>query len=190
MLLLAALIPIVPFALIGELPGDRWLAPSEGNALQFGAFGAALLALDVFLPIPSSILGTLLGARLGFGLGFLWTWAGLCCGLVLGYALGRLVPSRFASELPRVSPLLLTFVSRPVPVLAEAVAVAAGVERVSFVRYAAAGALGNAAYAAVLAADGAELLPAAGVGPALIVPMLLPVLGFGLWKLSATRKRS
>ena len=181
-LLAAALIPIIPFAIIGELPGERWLALSEGDALRFGAFGAGLLALDVFLPIPSSIIGALLGGRLGFLAGFGWSFAGLCAGQALGYALGRLVPARFASELPSAPTFALTFVSRPVPVLAEAVSIAAGVERVSFLRFALAGALGNACYAGALAADGAALLPDGLVGPGLIVPMLVPVLGYWLWR--------
>jgi len=176
------LVPIVPFALVGELPGERWLALSEGDALRFGATGAVLLSLDVLLPIPSSIVGTLLGGRLGFGVGFAWTWLGLSTGLIAGYALGRLVPARFASELPDAPTLGLTLVSRPVPVLAEAVAIAAGVERVHFPRFFAAGALGNAIYALVLNADGATLLPRTGFATALVLPMLLPVLGYVWWK--------
>jgi len=183
------LIPIVPFALVGELPGERWLALSEGDALRFGATGAVLLSLDVLLPIPSSIVGTLLGGRLGFGVGVAWTWLGLTTGLIAGYALGRLVPARFASglqsaraQLADAPTLGLTFISRPVPVLAEAVAIAAGVERVNFPRFFAAGALGNAFYALVLNANGAALLPRTGFATALVLPMLLPVLGYLWWK--------
>jgi len=181
-LLAAALVPILPFALIGELPGERWLALSADDSLRFGAFGGALLALDVFLPIPSSIIGALLGGRLGFVLGFFWSFFGLCAGQALGYALGRLIPARFASELPSAPTFALTFLSRPVPVLAEAVSIAAGVERVPFVRFAVAGALGNTCYAGALAADGAALLPEGLVGPGLILPMLLPVFAYWLWR--------
>jgi hypothetical protein len=48
----AGLVPLVPFAVLGELPGERWLSAQGGDALRFGATGAALLALDVLLPIP------------------------------------------------------------------------------------------------------------------------------------------
>jgi len=188
-LLTAMLVPILPFVLIGELPGERWLALSEDDALRFGALGALLLASDVFLPIPSSIVGALLGGRLGFGLGFAWTWSGLCVGLALGYALGRLVPARFASELPSAPTLALTFASRAVPVLAEAVAIAAGVERVGFVRFFAVGALGNALYAGVLTADGAALLPSNGWLIAAVIPLLLPVLAYWLWKRAQVARR-
>ena len=64
-LLLAAivvLIPIVPFVVIGELPGERWLSATDGNALMFAFTGSGLLTLDVVLPIPSSIVIALMGA--------------------------------------------------------------------------------------------------------------------------------
>lgn len=186
-LLAATLIPIVPFAIIGELPGDRWLQSSSTDDLSFGALGAALLALDVLLPIPSSILGALLGGRLGFAQGFAWAWLGLCTGQTAGYALGRLLPSRWASELPSTPTFALVFLSRPVPVLAEAVAIAAGVERLPFARYFVTGALGNAIYAAAMAADGAALLPQGVLGPGLIAPMLVPVIAYVAWKRLAKR---
>jgi uncharacterized membrane protein YdjX (TVP38/TMEM64 family) len=181
-LLAAALVPILPFVIIGELPGERWLEGSSAGGFQFGALGALLLALDVLLPIPSSIVGAILGGRLGFLHGFAWVWIGLCTGQLAGYALGRLLPSRWASELPAAPTLALVFCSRPVPVLAEAVAIAAGVERLPFASFALAGAAGNAVYAAAMAGDGAALLPQGILGPGLILPMLLPVIAFLAWR--------
>ena len=186
-LLAATLVPLVPYAAVGELPGERWLQAS-GDGLAFGATGAGLLALDVLLPIPSSILGALLGGRLGFALGFAWTFAGLCAGHLLGYALGRLLPARFASELPRAPTLAVVFLSRPVPVLAEAVAIAAGVERMPLAPYVASAALGNAVYAGALAANGAALLPDGLTGPGLLLPMAAPVLAYVLWRALARRR--
>jgi uncharacterized membrane protein YdjX (TVP38/TMEM64 family) len=185
----AILVPLLPFALIGELPGERWLRAAGEEQLHFGLAGAGLLALDVLLPIPSSIIGALLGGRLGFLAGFAWAWLGLCTGHLAGYALGRLVPARFASELPRAPSLLVVFVSRPVPVLAEAVAIAAGVERLPFVGYLVAAGLGNGLYAAAMAGDGAALLPQGLAGPGLVLPMLLPVVAFLLWRALARRAR-
>jgi 3-dehydroquinate synthase len=184
----AMLVPIVPFIIVGELPGERWLEASGAGSVGFGMLGAALLALDVLLPIPSSIVGAMLGGRLGFAAGFSWAFLGLCSGQLAGYALGRLLPARWASELAEAPSLALTFLSRPVPVLAEAVSIAAGVERVRFTHFMAAGALGNAFYAAAMAGDGAALLPQGVLGPGLILPMLLPVLAYLLWKWLAPRK--
>jgi membrane protein DedA with SNARE-associated domain len=181
-LLAAVLVPLVPFVLIGELPGERWLAGTGDDALRFGAAGAGLLALDVLLPIPSSVVGALLGGRLGLWPGFAWALTGLCVGHALGYGLGRLVPARFASELPRASSLAVVFLSRPVPVLSEAVAIAAGVERMPLRWFLASAGLGNALYAGALAANGAALLPQGMAGPGLILPMALPVGAYLLWR--------
>ena len=183
----AVLVPLVPFAVLGELPGERWLSAQGDDAFAFGATGAGLLALDVLLPIPSSVLGALLGGRLGLWPGFAWALLGLLTGQSLGYALGRLLPARFASELPAAPSAAIVLVSRPVPVLAEAVAIAAGVERMPLARFMLAGALGNAAYAFAMAGSGAALLPEGLAGPGLAPPLLVPVLAWWLWRRTRAR---
>ncbi|MDV3243344.1 MAG: hypothetical protein LOY00_16495, partial [Methylocaldum sp.] len=55
----ALAIPIIPFLVIGELPGERWPSATADNALRFGFLGGVLLAGDALLPIPSSVIGTL-----------------------------------------------------------------------------------------------------------------------------------
>lgn len=181
-IVLSLLVPLVPFAVIGELPGERWLAATGDSALAFGASGGGLLALDVLLPIPSSVVGALLGGRLGFVPGFAWGFGGLCLGSLLGYGLGRLLPERWASELPSAPALAVVFASRPVPVLAEAVSVAAGAERTALLPFLAASAAGNACYAGAMAANGAALLPQGLAGPGLVLPMALPVAAWLLWR--------
>jgi membrane protein YqaA with SNARE-associated domain len=202
-LLAAALVPLVPFAVIGELPGERWLQAAGAGALAFGAAGAGLLALDVLLPIPSSVVGALLGGRLGFAAGFACAFIGLCVGHTVGYALGRLVPTKWAApraavasdpsptpsgELERAPTLAVVFLSRPVPVLAEAVAITAGAARMRLRHFLASAALGNAVYAGALAANGAALLPQGLAGPGLILPMSLPVVAYALWRALARRR--
>ena len=174
----ALLIPIVPFVAIGELPGERWLNAAGPDQLRFGVTGAALLALDVLLPIPSSLIGTLLGGRLGLGAGFAWSFLGLALGNGLGYALGRLVPERWASELPEAPSWIAVLLSRPVPVFAEAVAIAAGAERMSLAAFISSAALGDAIYAGALVANGAALLPDGLWGMGLMLPLLVPVIGY------------
>jgi poly(3-hydroxybutyrate) depolymerase len=71
----ALCIPLVPFFIIGEIPGERWLSATDEHAGLFALVGAGLLIIDIFLPVPSSIVGTMLGARLGFVAGFLATFA-------------------------------------------------------------------------------------------------------------------
>ena len=59
-IIVALLVPIVPYVIIGELPGEQWLSSADDDAFAFGATGASLLVADVLLPVPSSIVGTLL----------------------------------------------------------------------------------------------------------------------------------
>lgn len=181
-ILLAILIPVIPFAVIGELPGERWLSATDNNALLFGVTGMSLLTTDVLLPIPSSIIGTMLGARLGFLPGWFWCWAGLLAGNCVGYLTGRLLLSRFAPEIPQTFSRLLLFVSRPVPVLAEAVTFTAGAEKMNFTSFFLISLAGNGIYSLALTGNGAALLPDSMTGPGLILPMLLPVAAWLLWR--------
>ncbi len=63
--LIVMAIPLAPFALFGELPGETWVEHPDA-AYVFGT-GILLLAADVFLPVPSSVVAVFLGARLGLG---------------------------------------------------------------------------------------------------------------------------
>lgn len=183
-IIIALAVPIIPFAIIGEIPGERWLSANDNNALLFALSGASLLALDIVLPFPSSIIGTLLGARLGLAPGFFTVWCGLMAGHIVGYLIGRLTLARLHAELPQRPTLLFVFLSRPVPVLAEAMAIASGATSLPFTHYLLACALGDGIYAAVLAATGAALLPGEWFVIGLLLPMLLPVLAWFIWRAS------
>jgi uncharacterized membrane protein YdjX (TVP38/TMEM64 family) len=188
----ALLVPILPFVIIGELPGEKWLSWADEDAILFGLVGSGLLTLDIALPIPSSIIGTVLGARLGFWPGFVATWLGLMAGNMLGYSLARFALTRMRSwlpEFPETTTLILVFLSRPVPVFAEAVSLAAGATRMPALPYFSVCAAGNAIYAAVLAGNGATFIPEALVGPGLVVPMFLPVLAWIIWRQVAKRQK-
>jgi uncharacterized membrane protein YdjX (TVP38/TMEM64 family) len=83
-------IVLVPF-LVFETQFEQlatWLA--EGNASGWATAGAigALLALDVFLPVPSSIVSTGAGVLLGFGAGAAVIWVGMTLGCLIGYVFG------------------------------------------------------------------------------------------------------
>lgn len=179
---LALCVPLLPFIVIGELPGERWLSASDAHSMRFAFVGAALLAADVLLPVPSSIVGTMLGARLGFGAGFTAAFAGLMAGQSGAYFISRLVLRKRSGVLPAAPTLAALFLSRPVPVLAEAVIFAAGAARVSWPQFLLGCASGNFIYAGALALNGAQLLPDAPVGPGLLLPMLLPVAAWLIWR--------
>ena len=186
----ALLVPIVPFVIIGELPGERWLSGADDDALLFGLTGGGLLALDIALPVPSSIVGTLLAARLGFWPGFIATWIGLLIGNLLGFSLARFAANRLRDWLPpfpETTTLVLVFLSRPVPVVAEAMALTAGATKMPALPFVLACSAGNFIYALVLAGNGAALVPNALAGPGLVVPMLLPVAAWLVWRRLAKR---
>jgi uncharacterized membrane protein YdjX (TVP38/TMEM64 family) len=175
----SVLVLSVPFVLIGELPGERWLSARDAHAPAFAAFGMLLLASDVLLPIPSSVIGVMLGGRLGVAFGFVCALLGLVVGHGVGYWLGRLAPARWVTEVPGAPSWLAVFASRSVPVLAEALAVAAGATRMRWWPFFVAALLGDAIYAAALAATGAALLPGGWYVTALLAPMVFVVVAAG-----------
>ena len=189
LIVISLLIPLVPFAVVGELPGEQWLSATGNSALMFGLTGSALLAADVLLPIPSSIVGTLLGARLGFIPGWACVWLGLVVGNLAGYVAGRLFLARLVSGCPQTPTSLVLFVSRPVPVLAEAVTFAAGAVQMPLMPFLGISAAGSGLYALALAGNGAALLPDALIGPGLVLPMAVPALGWLVWRSLAHRRR-
>jgi len=178
----ALCIPMVPFLVIGELPGERWLSASDAHAARFALVGGGLLAADVLLPIPSSIVGTMLGARLGWAAGWSATFAGLMVGQSAAYLVSRRLLRQRRDALPEAPTLAALFLSRPVPVLAEAIVFSAGAARVSWPQFLVACGSGNLIYAGALALNGAQLVPEASLGIGLLLPMLLPAAGWLIWR--------
>lgn len=178
----ALLVPIVPYVVIGELPGDRWLSASDTNAWLFSLASAGLLASDVLLPVPSSIVGTLAGARLGFIAGWPCVWLGLTLGHVIGFLAGRLALGGLGAHAPKAPTLLILFASRPVPILAEATTIVAGAAGTRFWPFLAVCGAGNALYALALAGNGTALLPEAWIGWGLAIPLSVPAIGWLVWR--------
>jgi uncharacterized membrane protein YdjX (TVP38/TMEM64 family) len=133
---------LVPF-LVFEKQFEQlstWLAQGNASGWATAAAIGALLALDVFLPVPSSIVSTGAGVLLGFWMGAAVIWIGMTAGCVIGYVFGayaatparRLVGedglSRAGKVMDRYGPWALV-ICRPIPVLAEASLVFAGLVR-------------------------------------------------------------
>lgn len=144
----------------------RWLNAGASRAGICAAV-VVLLTLDVLLPVPSSFVSVAAGAFLGFQVGFLANWTGMMAGSCVGYALGRgaerWVRGRLLSErewlrlqnrLQEYS-VITVLLSRPVPVLAEMVVLAAGVLKLPWPRLLGISALGNGVIAAIYAGVGA-----------------------------------
>ena len=187
-IIIALLIPIVPFLIIGEIPGEKWLSRADDNAFIFGLTGASLLTSDILLPIPSSIIGTFLGARLGILSGWVWIWSGLMVGNLIGFAAGKYLLKSIKFDMSETPTQVILFLSRPVPVFAEAAAITAGAANTSIKQFLIACAAGNAIYAAVLSTNGALLIPQSLAGPGLILPMALPVITWLVWRRYAHKR--
>ena len=143
------LIPIVPFLLAGEWVDAQvaaWCADPPSPA-AVAAVVVGLLAGDVLLPVPSSLVGTLAGSQLGVVGGTAASWTGMTLGAVVAFGLGRwfgpLVARRLATadDLQRSAELTSRFgpwvlvVCRAVPVLAEASVLVLGVHRLPWRRF-------------------------------------------------------
>ena len=132
----------------------------------------------------------MLGARLGVLSGWLWGWTGLELGNFIGYATGQLLMARMKTQLPESPTVLVLFLSRPVPVLAEAVTFTCGATQMRLTHFLLASISGNGIYSFALSANGASLLPDSLLGPGLILPLLLPVLAWAVWRWLARKKNA
>jgi len=179
---IALLIPIIPFIIIGELPGESWLSSTDNNSFLFGLSGALLLTSDILLPIPSTIIGTMLGARLGFFVGFLWCWGGLVVGNLLGYFAGKLALKPFSGTFEQSPTLFILAITRPIPVVSEAVTFTAGAGGIKLFPFMFISTFANAVFAAVLTGNGATFFPDNSIGIGLLLPMILPVTAWLVWQ--------
>lgn len=191
-LALFAVLVIVSFLLFEE-PMQRLLAslgqqPADPvRALNLAVLVIALLALDVVLPVPSSMVSLLAVAVLGPVGGYLVIFVGLCLGSLLGYWLGagyfRIASGlldiedwrkagRLANRLNTWSLICL----RGVPVLAETSVLAAGMQRYPLRRFLVITTLANAGLAAVYSALGSLVAEDQVLLLAVMASMLLPAL--------------
>lgn len=161
---------LVPFAVAGE-GMDAWsvaqLRALADRPLLVALLVVALLAADVLLPVPSSIVATLAGLTLGFAGGAAAALAGMVAGCVVAYGVGRWAGAPAAErivgadEVRRLNALARRHggwslaIARPVPVLAEASTLLAGAAAMPFGRFLAVTTAANLGVAAVYAAVGA-----------------------------------
>ncbi|MDQ4117404.1 MAG: VTT domain-containing protein [Actinomycetota bacterium] len=129
--------------------------------------GVGLLLADVVLPVPSSLVMIAHGALFGTAIGSALSLIGGVGAALLGYGLGRcagppvlrrVCPAaerERAARLVRRWGVLAVVVTRPVPLVAETVAVVAGAERLGSARTAVSSAVGVLPGAVLYAAAGA-----------------------------------
>jgi uncharacterized membrane protein YdjX (TVP38/TMEM64 family) len=165
-LLLASI--VVPFALFGDqfdALGAR-LVSGDLAGWPAAAILSGFLALDVVLPVPSSMVSTAAGVVFGLARGTAVVWVGMMTGSILGYLLGDRAAGwarRFVGpgEIARAERVASTYgdwaivVCRPVPVLAEATVILAGLVHTPWPRFLGLTAAANLGIAVAYAAIGA-----------------------------------
>ena len=163
-----------------------WLAhPSSGTASVI----VALLAADLFLPIPSSLVMVLSGAAFGVGWGAALSLVGSIGGEWLGFELvrryGRRASARLVGddEIARLSRLFRQHgaaaiaVTRALPVVMETMSVVAGLSTMKRSTFLIASLIGTAPIVVVYAYAGAVSRQTNSLVPAVV--MLIAVAGFG-----------
>ena len=149
----------------------------------------SLLAADLFLPIPSSLIMVLSGAAFGVLWGSVFSLVGSIGGEWLGFELVRRYGRRASSkmvgddELERLSRVFarhgaaVVVVTRALPVVMETMSVVAGLSKMKRTTFLVASLLGTAPIVVVYAYAGAVSRQTGSLVPAVI--MLIAVAGLG-----------
>lgn len=194
-------IPILPFVAFGEATEQRFtnwldatLPPSTAAMLVIG-----LLAIDVLLPVPSSVVITFSGKILGFWGGMAASWCGMMLGAVVAFGLvrtlGRPLAQRFttADELARVDAMaahvgiLVLVLARPIPILAEASVLLMGTTGLAWWRFVAAIGLSNLGIAAAYAALGDSVKWPVALLASIALPLVCGGIARILWPATGQR---
>ena len=199
LLLTFVLVPFFLYEAEFERLADRVLALRDQPGLVAGLI-ASLLALDIFLPIPSSVVSAAAGAILGFLPATLTIWTGMTAGCLLGYGFGARAGRLGAGTLLRPDELekmssasakygpWLVVLFRPVPVFAEISVLYAGLTRMSWKPFALLAGGANLGIALVYAAAGAWSANWSSFLPAFFASMAIPLIGFLFTKRFSKKK--
>lgn len=183
---------IVPFFLFGATT-EAWahaLFDSSPHRWILAVAIGSLLAIDVFLPIPSSMVSTTAGSALGVTLGALVSFLGMSASCALGWLAGAHLGKPVADlvlgsqEMGRMRRLLgrhglvAVVLCRPVPVAAEASVILAGTAGLNFGRTMLVSSLANLGISAVYAIVGAQARETRSFLYAFLAAVFLPTACF------------
>ncbi len=192
---------LIPWVLFGAKI-ESWTEALLQNASRYTGWIAlllsALLASDIFVPVPSSLVSTALGLFLGFVGGTLASWVAMMVSCAIGYwlaLLGRPIIRRLVGEeeLNRLQQLTDRFgrwvivICRPVPVLAEASIIFAGMSKMQTGQFMLLVALSNLGISAVYAAVGAFSANVSSFLLAFAGAILLPLVAMTTVRLAGRR---
>jgi len=169
----------------------------EQGSLQTALITIGLLTIDVFLPIPSSLVMIANGAIFGFVLGTAFSILGSIAAALLGYWLGvsgsniinRFIPQdqqEKAKGLFEQWGALAVIVTRPIPILAETISIVSGISRMKLRRFVLAAILGIVPASALYAYSGD--IAASSVSKLLIFGIVISIGGI-FWFIGTLTKR-
>jgi 3-dehydroquinate synthase len=183
-------VPLLVTAVWGQLLADdlaRWqISPPADGVLA--AVVIAVLAADLLLPVPSGPVMTLAGAQLGTFSAIVVTWIGLMLGATIGFTFGRyggrpvlarFVSARDLTDLDAVGNrfgLWVLLITRPMPILAEASVIVAGMMRTPWLHFLAVVAIGNLLCSLIFCALGQYAAANQWMSVALFLSVVGPVL--------------
>jgi len=156
-----------------------------------------LLTIDVFLPVPSSLVMIANGAIFGVALGATFSIVGSVGAALLGYRLGasgskiinRFIPQNEQGKARLLFErwgVLAVIVTRPVPILAETVSIASGISAMNLRRFVLAALAGIIPISALYAYFGAKA--ADSVNTFLVFGLVVSVAGV-FWFIGTMAKR-
>lgn len=198
-----ALLAIVAGAVIGSklivenLLGfslEPWARSQLANAGPSAAVAvAALLAVDIFIPVPSSLVMILSGAAFGVWWGALIAFIGSIAGEWLGFELARRYGTRLsmkfigdAAERRRLNDILTTHgaaaiaATRALPVVMETMSIVAGLSSMRRQSFLIASAVGTAPIVLVYAYAGATAKETGSLVPAVVILLAVAAVGW-IW---------
>lgn len=191
---LAVAVPLVPFLAFGtrlDHAVAAWLDPPPPPGV-LAAAEVGILAIDILLPVPSSLVATLGGAHLGIAVGTACAWLGMTLGSLAGWGVGRLLGSvslarlddetrsSLAAREQRIGAVLVV-ITRPLPLVAEAAAIMAGAAAMPFHSFLAPAASGNLAIALAWSLAGAWGRESDRLQWMLVWSLIVPVTLVWLW---------
>lgn len=170
--------------------------------LPAAAVIVGLLGVDLFLPVPSSLVMILSGVVFGVVPGAALSTFGSLAGNLLGFELSRRYGPGLARRLVGEGQLgkmsaaferhggLAILLSRPIPVLMETVSVVAGLAAMKRSRFLAASIASTVPMCLVYAWAGSTSLATRDLIPALAAAVLVPAAGWLIWQRLHSRPRS
>lgn len=191
-LLLLTLVAVLPVLLVVPLEPvlsdwpDR-LDAASASPTWLLLLVVGLLASDIVLPVPSAPLITLASAQLGFVPTAIAAWLGLMIGSLAAFALTYRYGEPIARRLGKPEELdalrqamnqydvWLLLLSRPLPVIAEAAVLLAGLLRVQWPRAVAYLSVGNAVVAIVFSLLGSLAKSNEWLAVAIVLSIALPI---------------